>query len=390
MSVAPAPDPPFQWLVLLRSGGLAAGWPQFGISLAGVAVFWLGLSLMERWFPREMPDDFPPSLIRFTTSADRPDWEVIEPRWWNPSTALIAPWESIVEPIPNLLLTDRRVSFRGLPPPLRKDVFAVRLIFAAAVWSLFGMAICRAVAVQISRERGETLPVVVRFASRRWQSTLGAPAIPAGGILAVILGLAIAAWFGRLPLIGGPALTVLSPVLFLAGLVIVVLALAIILGWPLMVAAMSVEDCDGFGAFSRSFSMLTGRPLEAIWQAFVSLVYGSLLVAAVGGVFTIALLAEAGPLVNIGGPAKWAAVLQGSHFTARWLLAAFAVSLFWSLVTWNYLLLRSLVDRKPFHDIAAGGDEEDVPRDLPIVGIPATEERDEGNNAEQMRPVATA
>lgn len=373
---------------LLRAGGLALGWPQLGISFIAVAVFWPGLSSLERWSPRETLEAFPPKLIHFHQVIDHPEWKTLETDSWEPARFLVAPWRAVAEPIYELLFTDPHEHLLMDLPPQKKSALLARLIFSAMVWSLFGMAICRAVAVQMSRDRGDPLPEVMRYSVRRWLLTLGAPSIPAGGILAVMIGVVLAAWWGRLPLIGGPVLTVFSPLLFLAGLVIAVLALTILCGWPLMVAAMSVEDCDGFGAFSRSFSFLTGRPAIAIAQALVSLAYGYLLVALVGRVFTLALLAAAGPLSNIGGSAKWESVLQGSHFAARFLFATYAVSLFWTLVTGNYLLLRLAVDGKPQHDIAAE-ERETVPRDLPIVGIPATPRPLDENSAEQANPVAT-
>lgn len=393
MSVGSDSSPGFlpslrSWRLLVRAGGLAIGWPQCGISLVAVAVFWLGLSLLERWSPGEMSDDLTPSLIQFGLQPAAASGPVVAPQWWNPLAALTTPWRSIAEPTRELLFVNRRTMVDSPRPSRRKDLLVVELVFAAVVWSLFGVACCRAVAVQLARERGDPFPQVLRYASSRWLSTVGAPSISAVGILVVLIGLVSAGWFGRLPLVGGPLLTMFSPLLFLAGVALAVLALTIMAGWPLMVAAMSVEECDGFGAFSRAFSFLSGRPLLAIGQAAVSLIYGSLLVAMLGGVFTLALLAEAGPLASIGPAAKWTAVMQGSHFTARWLLMTFAVSLFWSLVTANYLLLRQAVDRKPFHDIAADGDEVVSPQ-LPVVGIPAADFPQELNTAEQSQPVVT-
>jgi hypothetical protein len=141
-----------------------------------------------------------------------------------------------------------------------------------------------------------------------------------------------------------------------------------------MVVAMSIEDCDGFGALSRAYSFLMGRPAHAIWNAVVSAVYGSALVAFVGGVFTLALLAESNMMAVRLDPEQWGSVMRSSHLWAQLLLATFASSLFWSLATLNYLLLRQAVDQKPFEEIAAGVDEE-FRSELPVVGIPASDYR---------------
>lgn len=381
----------FPWLALFRAGGLAVGWPQLAISFAAVIAFWLGISLIGRWYPRETPDVFSTSFIEiidFESASDRSEPMLItypNPGSLNPLTQLLAPWSSIVSPLSDFVWIQDRMF---LNPELSRKLTAgtlLNLAWSLAVWSLFGVAICRGIAVQIAKDRSESLPQAVRYASRQWLGAIGAPSIPAGAILAIFVGLIVAAWLGRLPWIGVPLLTMLSPVLFFAGVAVAFLALVILCGWPLMVAAMSVEDSDGFGALSRAYSFLMGRPAHAIWNAVVSAVYGSALVALVGGVFTLALLAESNVMAARLTSEQWASVLRSSHVWAQLLLATFACSLFWSLTTLNYLLLRQAVDQKPFEEIAAGVDEE-FRSELPVVGIPASDYRPEHRDG---RPTIT-
>jgi hypothetical protein len=141
-----------------------------------------------------------------------------------------------------------------------------------------------------------------------------------------------------------------------------------------MIAALGVEDCDSFGALSRTYSFVAGRPFHAAWNVAVSAIYGGVVVALAGGLLTLSLAALDNVLEGpLGTVERWQTVMNWSRFFARWLFMTFAVSLFWSLVVMNYLLLRQEVDRKPFDDIAPGPDEVTIRRDLPVVGIPAAD-----------------
>jgi|GEM_PF-1089279 len=366
---------------LLRAGGLAIGWPPFGLSLIAVCLFFTGAGTIDWLFGGDQADRLWPQLITpFTVAVDNEPLRT-QISWQSPRVEAVLhtaayPWSSLVTPLEEIVWGDARTT---LAPPASAASFLSQLLqvaWALACWSLLGTAMCRSVAVMLAKDRSESFREAVQFAWPRWPSTIGAPAIPVGAILAIAVGLIVTAWFGRLPWIGTSLLTLASPLLLLAGLAIAFLALVIIGGWPLMVAAMGVEDCDGFGALSRSYSFLTGRPLRAVANVVLSALIGGVLVALVGGWLTFGLLAEANFLrASIGTPERWLTVMQWSHFFAVGLLLTFAANLFWSLATLNYLLLRQEVDSKPFDDIAAGPSDPSFHRDLPIVGIPATDYR---------------
>lgn len=371
---------PFGWfprMVVRRAGGLACGWPQLGISLAAVCVFWAGLGLLQIRYPAESRQTLAVDLLDLPGAEDE---EQISPTVAQEAQRLApqfltnSPWTTVADPLRELMWRD--VFSRTLLTSETKTVgWILNLAWALAVWSLFGVAICRATVVQLTTDRAETFPQTVRFAWSRVLSTIGAPLIPAGGMLSLWVGLVLLTWLGRVPFLGEPVLYVFSPLIFLGAVAFAFLGLVILYGWPLMVATMGVEDCDGFGALSRTFSFLTGRPLSALWNAGISFVYGTVLTMLLGGLFMLALLAQARPIgVNVGDSAAWRGVLSGSHFSAQLLFASFSVSLFWTLAALNYVELRRIVDGKPFDEIAPGVDEP-APSGLPVVGIAATEFR---------------
>lgn len=356
----------FPWLVLFRAGGLAVGWPQLGIAFVSVAVYGTGSGLLSRWFPDRVDSVHLPRLIKS-------DAAFVAPLVNNSLATLAQPWRQVAMTV-SRLVWDPSPAFQDdfVGSNLSATVFD--LIWAIAVWSLFGTAICRAVAVEVAKDRSESFPLALRYARSRWWSAIGAPSIPAGAIAALGIGLSISGFLGRTPLLGTPLLLALSPLLLLAGIGMAFLALVIVIGWPLMIAALGVEDCDSFGALSRTYSFVAGRPFHAAWNVAVSAIYGGVVVALAGGLLTLSLAALDNVLEGpLGTVERWQTVMNWSRFFARWLFMTFAVSLFWSLIVMNYLLLRQEVDRKPFDDIAPGPDEVTIRRDLPVVGIHAAD-----------------
>ncbi len=389
----------FPWLQLFRAGGLAIGWPQLGISFVAVAVFWAGMWGLQWSFPlNPIPhDDFrvaPGLIITFLHEDAGP---AIAPARLYESPrkvvdVLCVPWRSVTSPLKDLVI-DRQENFLGpfpVPKPSRWNLI-LTLCWSVMAWSLFGTAICRAAAVLVAKDQSESLPIVLRFAARHWTQALTAPLVPAAGILGLAAGLTVTAWLGRLPWLGTPVLTLLSPLLLLAGVSIAFLTLLILFGWPLMIAATAIDHCDGFGALSRTCSFLTGKPAHAVWNVAVSTAFGGILVVLFGELLTGGLLSLS-HFINghLGTWERWQTIMNASHLFAQWVFMAFAVSLFWSLATLNYFLLRETVDNKPFDDIAPEDVDSSAGRELPVVGIPAADLPPEERSRLLSEAVATA
>ena len=248
-------------------------------------------------------------------------------------------------------------------------------VWAVAVWSLFGLAICRIAAVQFARDEAGSFRQATQFGVSRWRRAVSAPLIPLAAATIVMLPVLVMTWLGRLPFVGTTWLVLISPVLLLCGFIIAVLLLAAAVGWPLMIAAIAVDDCDGFGGLSRSYSLWTGRPAYAAWCAVVATAFASVLhsVASLAMGWTLAITLS---IATSAAGGEWSAETLTACCTllAQGLLAAFGISLFWTSVTIIYLLLRQSIDKMPL-DRLAPSDQERPPRDpLPVVGMPAMNE----------------
>src|SRR4051794_13619325 len=61
------------------------------------------------------------------------------------------------------------------------------------------------------------------------------------------------------------------PFVILLGLMMAVLLLGALVGWPLMWATVSVEGTDAFDALSRSYAYVYHRPWRLLWYALFAL-----------------------------------------------------------------------------------------------------------------------
>jgi hypothetical protein len=250
----------------------------------------------------------------------------------------------------------------------------LRFFVSLGLWSIVGVILCRRSAFVFTGDDRSTVQRAIDYGIRRWGKSFLSPLIPL--LAAIVLGV-IAAGFGLvgyLPTGGSIWLLLISPIATVLGFAMAFLLLATLISWPLMAAAIATDDCDSFGALSRAYSMLTGRPwLVAVYTA----------VAFVAGVLTMGFVVFLGELAIWCGVSA-TAIGSGYEATARSLVrpvttivreivGGIGAAYFWSAATAVYLLLRQEVDAVPYDRVAPDDDQRPVHDPLPVVGIPATD-----------------
>jgi len=168
-----------------------------------------------------------------------------------------------------------------------------------------------------------------------------------------------------------------------------------------MFAAISVEGTDGFEGLSRAYNYIFERPLYVLWQAVVTMFYGSLAIFFVwlaaqvlaeltvwgvswglGSEATRALVSGTPTLTVAGGGAAMEPEASlGTQIARGWMCAlavlvvGFVHSFFWSAATIAYFVLRHSVDANDFDEVFP--DETDEKDELlPLVGTAAMDEAD--------------
>ncbi|MFQ5732354.1 MAG: hypothetical protein ACE5KM_10420 [Planctomycetaceae bacterium] len=274
------------------------------------------------------------------------------------------------------------------------------LLWALLVWAFFGAAITRVAAIKFAVDQTISVKSAARFGLKRFGAYLFAPLIPTAGLLFLWLLCTVGGWIARIPAAGPYIAALLWFVVLALGLVMALIVIGIAAGWPLMSPAIAAEDSESFDGFSRAFSYVYGRPLLGIRLIVCGLGCG---VAIVGGVVLLAPLAADlgvwGVATGMGLPDAAELTADSTFFqfsltdktatspppeTARgiatfWLNAAavivhgFAASLFWTLSTIAYFVLRQADDGTALDEVFLW-DEEQPDALLPLVGVAASEQ----------------
>jgi len=243
-------------------------------------------------------------------------------------------------------------------------------LWSLAVWGLFGGAMTRSVAMQLTRQ--ETIPwgQARNFAMRHWLNYFTAPLYPLLGVFLLAIPVAFLGLIAQLD-IGALLAAVLWPLAMLAGLLMAMLLLGLFFGWPLMWGTVSVEANDAFDAFSRSYAYVYQRPLNYLFYAIVASVLGVLGYLLVGyfaeGVIHLtnwaaswgagneriaALTGQSTDLMITSVTGNYAVLLIGLWAAlVRLIAVGFSISYLWSAATAIYLLLRRDVDSAEMDEI---------------------------------------
>jgi hypothetical protein len=237
-----------------------------------------------------------------------------------------------------------------------------RIGWFVAVWSIFGTAIARHVALRLAGEEVPGFTASLWYGSQKWLSAFNSVAFVLLGIVALSIPGALLGLLMRTD-IGLAIAGVVWPLVLLGSIVLAILAVGVVAGWPLMVGGVGVERGDSFQAISTAFSYLYQRPLHYIFYLLVALVV-ALPTLAAAELFATATTNLALWATSLGmGHARTAEVLAGLE-TARsggggpvgiaalgfWsrvvgaIVGSFGWGYFWAIATAAYLLLRRDVD----------------------------------------------
>jgi hypothetical protein len=378
------------WTRLFRSFRIATDPRKLLLAAVGLTLFWCG--------------DVAISFLPFAPSpqvAPAPPWNRVAPTLLFRRDGVAAAdaldarshshslFARVIEPVGPLLSMGQLLF--GPPTSWSRTAYLwTRLLWALALWSVFGGAIARLAALEIARDERGGLESSVRFAVRRFVSLFSAPLLPIAGILLLLAICTIGGLFGRIAYAGPWIVSIAWGLFLLLAVLILLIAVALAVGWPLMMAAVATENSDAFDGFSRAFSMVYSRPWLALWAGVVAILFGMFLVAVVDSaavlVESIAARAVATGMSDAGvrdlasrPPGYFTtgqvgrAATSASAAVTLWLAVlamvatGFAVSYFWSAATMIYFILRHADDGAEFDDVWLGEVAEDDL--LPLAGI---------------------
>ncbi|MHC4294251.1 MAG: hypothetical protein ACYSTL_01555, partial [Planctomycetota bacterium] len=297
---------------------------------------------------------------------------------------------------------------------------AIFLLGSLAVVAFFGGAVHRIAALHFAREEKISIAQAIKFSFAKFISFFTAPLIPLVFILILGAILALGGIIGAIPYVGEILMGALFFLAIAAGLIITLLGIGLLGGFPLMYPTIAVEGSDSFDAISRSFNYIFARPWRAGLYGLVALVYGTItylfvrLVAYMTltathlfvkwGVFgaggrlhpdadKLDVMWTAPTFDNLLGTFNWEA-MTGTMPVGAWLIGvwvflvgatvfAYLLSYVGSATTVIYYLLRRKVDATDLDDVyVEEGEEELISTEAP----PEPEEELEEEPAEESPP----
>ena len=280
-------------------------------------------------------------------------------------------------------------------------------LWALAVLSLFGTAICRIAAINATTEDSIGFRDALRFGLKKLATSVWTLVVPVAAVFAYGVFLVVVGILGRIPGFGHVwyAIIGLVYILFLLGGLFFALVLLIYVpGLALFQPAIAAEGSDSFDAISRTYSYIYGRPWRFVFYGISAYLYGRVvtsvaawLVIRAGWITNSALARGIGSkMADKVNKLDLGTILGGSFFTADgpgmrafghiingrvhesfqgvgfggwfivfWqyvllaLFMAFVVSLFYSLATQVYLLMRKASDGTAFEEVYIEQPEEE-------------------------------
>jgi hypothetical protein len=142
-------------------------------------------------------------------------------------------------------------------------------IWELLVWGLFGGAITRIAALKFTRDEAPDLLAALRHALSKLPSYSMAPLLALGGAAVFALQLVVLGWVMQLDVFAD-VMGFAWPFVLLLGLLMAVLLMGALVGWPLMWATVGVEGTDAFDALSRSYAYTYQRPLRLLWYVLIA------------------------------------------------------------------------------------------------------------------------
>jgi hypothetical protein len=277
----------FPWLMLIRTVRIALMARVLLLAALGLIVLALGWRIIlwttgtedevvrtwyadsSPWIWERMPEfRIPPSARSAREVFDTASTDLIE--------APLAIWLYFANPFIHL--------FSGELTPSGFVILLICCVWELLVWGLVGGAITRIAALRLTRDEAPPFLAALKHAGRKLPSYSVPPLVALAGAAVFAVQLAVLGLLMRLDVLALLA-GVIWPFVLLLGLLMAILLLGALIGFPLMWATVSVEGTDAFDALSRSYAYVYHRP----WRLLCYVLFAALL--AIVSMFVVKLFA---------------------------------------------------------------------------------------------------
>jgi hypothetical protein len=319
-------------------------------------------------------------------------WEAMKEKKIYESFYIVLDWAqmSFLVPLGHFLENPGRLTFFPDAEGLGSDmwpflVMGGSLLWLVFVWAKFGGAISRITVVEIAKDERITIHEALLFAKTKYSSFFWSTVAVGVAFFFFFLCNLVGGLAGSIPYAGPILAALLSPLAFLGGFLMLLIAVGGFFGWPLMSPAVAAEGTDAFDAVSRAFSYIYTRPWQYLWYWIVAATYGLFSVGFVW-VFTLLMVRLSIGSVQMGMgdkldivvdrifnlqylgnffdglnvPQAILAVILGALVMIIYGMAlAYLVSYFYTARSLMYFLLRKKVDSTEITEVYLEDEEDD-------------------------------
>ncbi len=368
------------WLVLFKTFRLAVSFRSLALGAVAAFIMSFGWSVIAHVFPvAESPATLwlkpyadCPWQASYQPVEEYPDFSAVSgmgvTRWSavyassESNNPFFFSWQKLTMPFHQILAD--RIGWGDL------ICLGLCALWSLAVWAFFGGAISRFAAVQLAAHERITCFSSLRYAKSRYLSYLFAPLLPAAGIALTAAPIALVGLF-----LHGPGILVgalVWPLLLVFGMILTLLFIGLLFGWPLMWSAVSTEGTDSFDAVSRAFAYVYQRPLQYLFFAAIASFFGFLCWMLVANFAALVVWLTYWAAAWGSGNSSVEAIMSGSGaegltYAGIWLIrfwtgcvkllaVGFGFSYFWTATEAIYLLLRRQVDSTEMDEVHLEGE----------------------------------
>ncbi|MBN2844234.1 MAG: hypothetical protein JXM68_14200, partial [Sedimentisphaerales bacterium] len=147
-------------------------------------------------------------------------------------------------------------------------------LVAFGIYAIFGGAICRISALQVTRQEHVGTIESLHFSFRHFRQLFLVPVMPILVVAGCGLIILVSSWLSLIPYIGPLFMTLSLVVIFGLGFLMAIVTIGLVVGHGLMYPAVAVDDADAFDAMSRAFTYIIRKPWHLAAYAFIAAIYG--------------------------------------------------------------------------------------------------------------------
>lgn len=161
------------------------------------------------------------------------------------------------------------VLLRGLPVDTPSGIFLLQTLLGFALWSLFGVAMCRVLALRICRDEYCDMGGALRYSWRVRRTGILFPMAIALPALLLAGFNALAGLVFQIPWVGWLLSAVLLPLVLLSSILLVLIGLGGFLSLAMVPAAIAVERRGTYDSIGKSFNYILARPTVVLANALL-------------------------------------------------------------------------------------------------------------------------